>query len=118
MTALLLVGLVLGVVLGLPATAVALGFVSRALWTGVRLPDPPPDAKPDQRLSFALRLGFREWLSTLLLIVGWPLGLGNSKPTIDDSSERRPLPRARPAAPTLPVTRSAWMAGTRGWPRP
>lgn len=91
MTALLLVGLVLGAVLGLPAAATALGFVSRALWTGVRLPDPPPDAKPDQRLRFALRLAMREWLSSVLLVVSWPLGLGNAKPTVDESSDRRPL---------------------------
>jgi len=90
-TALLLAGLLLGALLGIPAAGTLMGFVSRALWTGVRLPDPPPEAKPDQRLRFALRLGFREWRSILGVLAGWPLGLRNVKPTIDPGSDRRPL---------------------------
>ncbi len=91
MTGIVLVGLLLLVVLATPALVVELGFLTHALWTGVRLPDPPPDAKPDRRWAHAARLFGREWLSTLRVLLAWPLGLGNGKPRLDERTDRRPL---------------------------
>ena len=63
--------------LGLPAALVVFGFVARAMWTGVRLPDPPPEVAADRRLRSGLWLIGLEWWSTLRVAAVWPLGLVN-----------------------------------------
>lgn len=65
----------LAVLLAAPAALVSLGFLARALWTGVRLPDPPPGVAGGKRLRSALGLFLLEWLSTLRVILTWPAGL-------------------------------------------
>ena len=69
--------LLLLLALGLPAALVVFGFAARAMWTGLRLPDPPPGVAPDHRLRAALWLMCLEWSSTLRVFAVWPLGLLN-----------------------------------------
>ena len=60
---------VLSALLAFPAGGGAAGCAARALAEGTRLPDPPPGVPPDRRLGAALRLGWREWGSTLRVLL-------------------------------------------------
>ncbi len=94
----------LALVLGLPAGLVLFGFAARAMWTGVRLPDPPPGVAADRRLRSALWLLCLEWWATLRVAASWPLGLVN-RPV----PERLPGPGQRPVLllPGYGLTRSS-----------
>lgn len=82
---------VAALVLTLPIGAVVFGYTMRALWTGVRLPPPAPGSPTDRALRQATAAAFKEWMSTLVVLVTWPLGLVNSR----SSGDPPPLP-ARP----------------------
>lgn len=84
--------LLLVLLLVLCGVAVASGFAARALYTGVRLPDPPPTVSVDRRGRAALSLAAREWLSTARVALTWPLGLLNgSAPELLSPDGSRPV---------------------------
>ena len=101
--------LVLG--FGLPLALVAFGYVARAMWTGVRLPDPPPHVAADRRLRAGLWLMCLEWWSTLRVAAVWPLGLFNR-----GAPQGLPGPGQRPVLllPGYGLTRSTLGSLQRG----
>lgn len=103
--------LLLALGLGLPAALVGFGFAARAMWTGVRLPDPPPDLAADRRLRAGLWLMCLEWWSTLRVAAAWPLGLANR-----GAPETPPGPGQRPVLllPGYGLTRSTLGSLRRG----